>query len=184
MSSQASSGLNVPLQRDRLSAGSLQTATSAEKSNPVGIEKSDPVDTYNYEDYGPSTTPSKKREKPKSSASPQGSQVSGDAGDPPTPEEVSKRLEIWERETKGRRARPPDKGSDIGEVSVKLDGTSSNRASVASKGSKREDWWRRSHSTGPSLPTRDANLTQLHRVRLNWVRIPHFDSIFGVVPGV
>lgn len=156
----------------------MHNSTNAEKAEPVGFEKNDPVDPYNYEDFGPSTTPSKKRgEKPKSSASPQGSHVSGDADDD-LPEDLSKRLEIWERETKGRRARPPDKVSDIGEAPGKPDGTASSRASTASKGSKREDWSRRSHSVEPGLLARDANLTRLHRVRLNWVPITIFIMYF------
>ena len=172
MTSQPSNRPNVPLQRDRLSVGSVHKSTKAEKSGAVDIEKSTTVDTYNYLDYGPSTTPSRKRrDKPKSSTSPQGSQVSSDADDLPT-SEVSKRLEIWERETKGRRARPPDKASDIGELLVKPDGTTASRASTASKGSKHEDLRRRYHGVEQSIPARDANLTLLHRVRLNWVRIP------------
>ena len=175
MTSQASNRPNKPLQRNRLSVSSLHKSTNAGKGDPAGFEKGDSVDDFNYEDYGPSTTPSKKRgEKSKSSASPQGSNVSDDTNDD-LPEDLSKRLEIleiWERETKGRRARAPDKISDIGEVPRKPDGTASSRASTAAKGSKRDDWSRRSHSVEPSLPARDANLTRLHRVRLNWVGIP------------
>ena len=171
MTPQASNCPNMPLQRDRLSVSSLHKSTNAGKGDPADVEKSDFVDDFAYEMYGPSSTPSKKRgEKSKSSASPQGSNVSDDADDD-LPEDLSKRLEIWERETKGRRARAPDKTSVFGEVPGKPDGTASSRASTAAKRSKRDDWSHRSHSVEPSLPARDANLTRLHRVRLNWVRI-------------
>lgn len=160
MTTQAT-GRPATLQRDRLSV-STQGGLSTTINNP------DPIDTYDYQDHGPSNTPSKKRgEKAKHPASPQGSQESG--GDPDdllAPEEISKRLEIYEKETKGRRARPPDNGNDIGEFLAIPNG--SKTSSIISSASSRRRRWRRNNSVIRTSASRPEDKTRLRGVMLDW----------------
>ena len=103
MDSQSSKQQDLTSPRDRLSVSSPPPKKS--------FVDRDPRDNFNYRDYGPSTTPSKKREaKSKSGATTPGSHISADPGDVVEPEQLVKRLESnnYERETKGRNARLPD----------------------------------------------------------------------------
>jgi len=104
MESQNSKQQDPTLQRDR-----LRVSSPARKKS---LSDRDPRDNFNYRDYGPSTTPSKKREaKSTPGTTSPGSHTAGDPGDGVEPEQLIERLEsnIYERKTKGRRARYPER---------------------------------------------------------------------------
>lgn len=166
MDSQNSQQQDPALRRDRLSV----SAPAPKK--PTGDR--DPRDNFDYRDYGPSTTPSKKREaKSKSGATSPGSHVSADHPDDVLePEQLVKRLEsnIYEKETKGRLARYPDEDYQTNGVHAVSGSISSSTLDA-----KRTHRRRRNDKLMPVVPYRAAECTKLRRVMLNWSK-PRFDE--------
>ncbi|KAL8704098.1 MAG: hypothetical protein Q9201_002732 [Fulgogasparrea decipioides] len=173
MNGQYTSQTNLAPQRSHLSVGS--------QAQPTLINDRDPRDGFDYQDQGPSQTPSKKKGgEPVSGAA---SQLSTDPNNAVDYQQLVKKLDadLYERETKGTRARFPDRdhSSIRGPALSPVSGTPSQLSSSSST-SRRHDRRRRNDKLIPTTPSRAADKTRPRRVALNW-RKELVDSIQQII---
>lgn len=143
----------------------------------VPISNRDPRDGFDYTDLGPSNTPSKKRVADPVSGS--ASQVSTDADNVLNPQQLEEKLHaatIYERGTRGTRARYPDAdfGSTKSNALLPSSRASSNLSSSSQK-SRRNDRGHRNDRPIPSPSARATEKTKLRRVWLKWGK-EHIDG--------
>ncbi|KAL8691006.1 MAG: hypothetical protein Q9218_003682 [Villophora microphyllina] len=162
MNSHSTGRSNSASQRTHLSV------SSQPQTNPINDR--DPRDGFDYQDQGPSNTPSKKRrEEPLLSSA---SQASTDSGAFLHTEQLTEKLEavnIYERGTRGTRARYSDDDYDsIKPNTILPTRRRSSRWSSKSQRPTRHDQERRNDKVALDPFSRPAVNTKLRHVLLNW----------------